>query len=704
MTARIYPSICRFFFFLAILDVAIWIYPPFSLPAALISALLQETFWLLLWKRADRRLLFVGFILTEGLALFLLRGTDIIFSLLFAGIAFPCTFLLYPRTVPEVTSENTEPSRPEKKDLLRLLPLAVLLVLLIYRFQSGDVEKLSVLPLLFLLLIEGARIAYGRFAIRLAGLTAILMLILALLPIPKKPIDWSFAERFVAAVQEQMETIRMDLSYYTSGFGGGEGTTGYSGLGRVTDSVGTEKHTELLLTERNVSGQFHLTGAVFSKYEGDHWTGKQEKEDLSWMTEFLDALHRADVTKEEAACFSELRGERITYAYLRTKDRMLPLSTTDVKDIVHRRSDMFEKGDAYELRYLDVDFGNPMLQELIRNAGASPQSEAPPTELSDYAKELYGTTVSPEEASPEDLSPFLDQSGITERMRTLSDEITAGADNPYDAALMIEQYLRQFEYKRLTDVGGDLDRFLLESREGYCVHFASAMVLLSRAQGIPARYCEGYLTRFAEKDANGNYVVSSVDGHAWAEVYINGFGWVPMEPTPVIASSAIESGWGRTVSTEEEKERQPFIPPIPTPDTEAAGEEIIPEETQDNGYLRVLLIVVGFLASFLLLTFGIRFLVTRIAYHRLSPREKAVAEFRALRKKYLAVSRCEDRNQSMRETLQGVAKMVEGADAETLLSFWYEVRYGDRTEVAPAALKDLAQIRRKLRRAPRKAV
>lgn len=695
MTARIYPSICRIFVFLAIYDVASWIYSSFSLPAALVSALLQEVFWLVLWNRAPRKLLLVGFVLTEGLALFLLRGNEIFDSLLFAGIAFPCTYLLYHRTVPEVTTDLMTPSRPEKKDLLRLLPLAVLLVLLIYRFQSGDVEKLSVLPLLFLLLMEGARIVYGRFAIRLAGYAAILMLILALLPIPKKPIDWSFAERWVHAMQDRMETIRMDLFYYTSGIGG-EGTTGYSGLGRVTDSVGTEKHTELLLTERNVSGQLHLTGAVFSKYEGDHWTGKQEKEDLSWMTEFLDALHRADVTKEEAACFSELRGERITYAYLRTKDRMLPLSTAEITDFSsHRENEVFSKGDAYEIRYLDVDFGSPMLQELIRNAAPS-QDEASQEELTDYAKELYGTTLSLEEKeAAADLLPYLDPSGITERMKALSDEITTGADSPYDAALRIEQYLRQFDYKRLTDVGGDLDRFLFEGQEGYCVHFASAMVLLARAQGIPARYCEGYLTRFAEQDGNGNYIVSSADGHAWAEVYIDGFGWVPMEPTPVVAASAIESGWGRTLSTEEEKEKPDFVPPVPVKDTET-GEENVSEETHDNGYLRVLLIVVGFLAAFLLLTFGLRFLVKRIAYQRLSNREKAVEEFRALRRKYLAVTREKNQNLPMRETLNGVEAMIEVEDP--LLELWYEVRYGERENISKDDLKALAKLRRKLKR------
>ncbi len=705
MTGRIYPSICRILLFLAVYDTASWINSDFSLPAALLSAVLQELFWLFLWNRADKRLLIIGFTLTEGLALFLLRENEVCFSLLLAGIAFPLTCLFYHRTVPELDPEATEPERPVKKDLLRLLVPAVLLVLLVYRFCTGEVTKLTVLPVLFLSLMEIARVVYGRHAIRLTGCAALLMLVLALLPIPGKPIDWSFIERLAQSVEDRMRTIQMDISYFTSGLNGGEGSTGYSGLGRISDQVGTERRPELILSDRNVSGQLYLTGAIFSKYEGDHWSGKEETGDLSWVTGFLDALYREGITEEEADCFSELKGEHITYAYLRTSDRMLPLTTTEIKDLASRRSDVFKKGDAYEIRYLDVDFGSPMLQEIIRDAASSGQKKAPLPELSAYAKELYHTTISltPEEDAAA-LSRYLDQTGITDRMKDLAAEIVEQAKTPYDAALMTEQFLRQFSYQRVTDVGDDIDRFLFESGRGYCVHFATAMTLLLRAEGIPARYCEGYVCRFTEKDENGNYVVSSADSHAWVEAYIDGFGWVPMEPTPVVAASAVETSWNRTPVTEEEKERQAFVPPIPVPDTETGTENTSElAEKENNGYLFVLLVVVVFFAAFLLFALLLRFAVRRIVYQRLSDREKAVAEFRALRKKYLAVMRCENQNLPMRETLQGVSDLVERVDADTLLTFWYEVRYGDRTEVDPAALKDLSRIRRQLRRSSRTA-
>lgn len=706
MTGRLYPSLCRIFLFLAVYDTASWIYPDFSLPAAFLSAVLQELFWQFLWNRGDKRLLIIGFVLTEGLALFLLRESEVFPSLLLAGIATPCTCLFYRGTMPELLPEANVPSPPEKKDLLRLLVPAVFWVLLIVRFHTGEVTKLTVLPVLFLTLLETARILYGRHAIRLTGCAALLMLVLSLLPIPEKPIDWSFVERLARSVEDRIRTIQMDISYYTSNLGDGDQTTGYSGLGRISDQVGTEKRLELLLSDRNVSGYLYLTGAMFSHYEGDHWTGKEETGDLSWATGFLDALYRQGVTSEEAACFSEMKNEHITYAYLRTRDRMLPLTTAEITDPADRGSTGFRKGDAYAIRYLDVDFGSPMLQEVIRHAASSAEEEVPLPALSAYAKELYHTTLplEPGENSAS-LSRYLDQTGITERMRTLAAEIAENAQTPLDRALMTEQFLRQFSYRRATDAGDDIDRFLFESGEGYCVHFATAMVLLLRAEGIPARYVEGYLCKLSERDENGQYIVSSTDAHAWAEAYMDGFGWVPLEPTPVVAASAVETSWNRTPVTKEERERQTFVPPVPVPDTETETQtENDPPEKDHNGYLFVLLIVVGFFALFLLFAVALRFAVSRIAYQRLSDREKAVAGFLALRKKYLSVSRCEDKNQPMRTTLQEVAKMVNGVDAEVLLTFWYEVRYGDRTEVDPAAWKELAHIRRQLRRSSRSVV
>ena len=78
--------------------------------------------------------------------------------------------------------------------------------------------------------------------------------------------------------------------------------------------------------------------------------------------------------------------------------------------------------------------------------------------------------------------------------------------------------------------------FLFEAHRGYCAHYASAGVLLCRMNGIPARYVQGYVVAkddFVLKNKNGDYTVPVRDhrAHAWAEIYVSGYGWIPYEFT-----------------------------------------------------------------------------------------------------------------------------------------------------------------------------
>ncbi len=82
--------------------------------------------------------------------------------------------------------------------------------------------------------------------------------------------------------------------------------------------------------------------------------------------------------------------------------------------------------------------------------------------------------------------------------------------------------------------------FLMESRKGYCVHFASAAVLLLRELGVPARYASGYVARVSDFKKNGDVYVASVkdsSAHAWAEIYLDQIGWVPVDVTPADAGT-----------------------------------------------------------------------------------------------------------------------------------------------------------------------
>jgi transglutaminase-like putative cysteine protease len=116
----------------------------------------------------------------------------------------------------------------------------------------------------------------------------------------------------------------------------------------------------------------------------------------------------------------------------------------------------------------------------------------------------------------------------------LSQQLSAGARSQYEVVERVERYLTEggrFRYS--TDVsetiGFPLLDFLLYERTGYCQHFAGAAALLLRLAGVPTRVVAGFATGKAE---DGLYKVRDTDAHAWIEVYFEGHGWVPFDPTP----------------------------------------------------------------------------------------------------------------------------------------------------------------------------
>ena len=86
-----------------------------------------------------------------------------------------------------------------------------------------------------------------------------------------------------------------------------------------------------------------------------------------------------------------------------------------------------------------------------------------------------------------------------------------------------------------------IDDFMFTTRQGFCEHYASAFVFMMRAAGIPARVVTGYLG--GEFNEIGNYhIVRQSDAHAWAEVWLEGQGWVRIDPTGSIAPDRVERG------------------------------------------------------------------------------------------------------------------------------------------------------------------
>ncbi len=163
------------------------------------------------------------------------------------------------------------------------------------------------------------------------------------------------------------------------------------------------------------------------------------------------------------------------------------------------------------------------------------------------------------------------------RVRELSENITRDAKTPYDKAIAIENYLRKFPYNLAMEAPPEdsdgVDYFLFSTNEGDCRNFASAMAVMLRSEGIPARISIGYFRGELNKDT-GNYALRGRNYHAWVEVYFPKYGWIEFEASPfspqavdegiitdegIIASQAAITGGGYNLSFSGSEELPPWM-------------------------------------------------------------------------------------------------------------------------------------------------
>jgi transglutaminase-like putative cysteine protease len=167
---------------------------------------------------------------------------------------------------------------------------------------------------------------------------------------------------------------------------------------------------------------------------------------------------------------------------------------------------------------------------------------------------------------PEITATYLRQDHVTQRTTQLARTIVtaASATDPYHEARALADYLRtdpSFTYATVAPLPSDPNRDLVDfflfdknGRRGYCEYFASAMVVMARTLGLPARVAVGYAP--GERVATGIYEYRERNAHAWAEIFFPGYGWQTFEATKSLAPVVRLAGSG-------------VVPPITTPSTGA---------------------------------------------------------------------------------------------------------------------------------------
>ena len=152
---------------------------------------------------------------------------------------------------------------------------------------------------------------------------------------------------------------------------------------------------------------------------------------------------------------------------------------------------------------------------------------------------------------------------VPSRVHELAQEIADSQSTAYDQARSLEIFLRQYPYSLDVELPpkdvDPVDFFLFDLQKGYCDYYASAMAVMARSLGLPARIAVGFLAQPA--DASGVQTIYQISGHSWTEIYFPEYGWIEFEPTAAFPSSHDITPESQTTVDVDQLANSPAIPP-----------------------------------------------------------------------------------------------------------------------------------------------
>ena len=320
---------------------------------------------------------------------------------------------------------------------------------------------------------------------------------------------------------------------------------------------------EHLVMRVTAPGTVYLRGAILDTYTGAAWYDSISTRRYYWNSALQRKLRdqvvqsayplsgapaeqRLHVDFLSAGASTLFTPQRVRE--LQCGERMTPYFNLGSELFITRS---LKSGDSYDVTYLSMqatDAGMAALAESLAEAEDPGYQEAV-----DRYTSLPGH--------------------IQQEVYNIAAAATANCVTPWQRATALRSYLKQ-NYRYTLDVQtppADVDFvawFLLAEKEGYCTYFASALTVLCRMAGLPARYVEGYAVT---PDASGLAEVRGTNAHAWTEVYLNGLGWITLDATPG-RGSPDNSGAvpPPAAATPTPPPAAPEVTPTPTPTPTAA--------------------------------------------------------------------------------------------------------------------------------------
>ncbi len=453
------------------------------------------------------------------------------------------------------------------------------------------------------------------------------LLLLAVLPKPSEPVSWRWVQRmyenasrkislFMHRITTQYDVI--DAGHFRISFGMDEHMN--------YDNSGKDDGIELfeITPDGNTVGSLYLKGEIFNEFSGGEWHNTLENSEDYFLMDSYE-------TSAGVRNYDEVPGNYLLKeATIRVKfmDIVSPIVFTPAKPVSFSNVSAKEKteavnehllfegnvsyGNEYIISYLQMNMGNTVFYDYMNAQVSAGQDNKELVQYRDYINTYY--TSAPE---------------VRDSVRNWLDTVMADAESDYEKLLALEHALSGFTYNIKTEKmpdyvqseGDFIDHFILEKREGYCVHYATAFCLIARYMGFPSRVIRGYKTEISGKNTT---VVKDECGHSWPEVYFEGKGWIPFEPTPGMGSERYD-GWAvRSGKIKDREEGSKVRPEIPLPEED---EEYLDEHDGKSVSWILILAIAGVILFSVLTLLIVRIAVKRVKIKKMNTQERYYHEY-----------------------------------------------------------------------------
>ena len=370
-------------------------------------------------------------------------------------------------------------------------------------------------------------------------------------------------QRFLDAVGQGLDTaLNWELPTELPFIGGDTEVSSSSAEEVDLTAVGPRSFTGriMLRAEGTEEGRIYLRGSSSSVYTGASWEPLPEEAYLELTEADLPVEAAQGFLYPQLSCGKETGSLTIQHAAATGTLAYLPYQPTDETVTAV----LAPVRDAYLTRQVGQNsYTLSYLTDILPRASIEPEA----SEASTYRPFVYHYYLDVPEETAQVLAPL--SARLPEMDVQVPEDLAEDYRYAVTTALQTAKLLGETAVYDLNtpamEEGEDFVAHFLSEGRGYCVHFATTAVLLLRMNGIPARYVSGYTTNIIPGETAQ---VPDYAAHAWVEIYLDGYGWYPIEVTPGGGESGESLPGGEDTlapdQSDSQGQAQTEISPVPT--------------------------------------------------------------------------------------------------------------------------------------------